>query len=44
MKAAVVAEGNTIEIKEVPVPVPAKGQVLVKVETAAQNPGDCKYV
>jgi NADPH:quinone reductase-like Zn-dependent oxidoreductase len=42
MKAAVVAEDRSLEIKDVPVPVPGEGQVLVKVATVAQNPTDCE--
>ena len=34
MKAAVFTDYNTIEIKDIPKPVPGKGEVLIKVKAA----------
>jgi NADPH:quinone reductase-like Zn-dependent oxidoreductase len=42
MKAVVVIEGGNLEVKDVPEPVLSEpGKVLIRVETAAQNPTDC---
>jgi NADPH:quinone reductase-like Zn-dependent oxidoreductase len=41
MKAAIVVEGGRLEIKDIPIPVPGEGEILIKVATFAQNPTDC---
>jgi NADPH:quinone reductase-like Zn-dependent oxidoreductase len=42
MKACIITADGKLELKDVPKPVPGKGEVLIRVVTAAQNPGDCK--
>ncbi|KAI0047241.1 dehydrogenase [Auriscalpium vulgare] len=44
MLAATVAPGGLIVVKEVDVPKPGPGEILVKVEAAAQNPTDWRIV
>jgi NADPH:quinone reductase-like Zn-dependent oxidoreductase len=42
MKAVVVTEGGSVEVRDVSKLVLSEpGKVLIKVETAAQNPTDC---
>ena len=40
---AVVSSGSTRELKQVPVPKPGPGEVLVKNVAVASNPKDWKY-
>lgn len=44
MRALVTIENHKAAVKEVPVPTPAEGEILVKVYYAAQNPTDWKAV
>ncbi|KAM0815706.1 putative Enoyl reductase (ER) domain-containing protein [Seiridium cardinale] len=44
MKALVTIEDHKAAVKEVPIPVPGEGEILVKVHYAAQNPTDWKAV
>ena len=47
MKAVVVGEfGNpeSIHLKEIPVPTPAAGEVLIQMEAAPINPSDVLFV
>ena len=44
MKAFVTVEGGSAAVQEVPKPVPSKGEILVRVHYAAQNPTDWKSV
>jgi NADPH:quinone reductase-like Zn-dependent oxidoreductase/glyoxylase-like metal-dependent hydrolase (beta-lactamase superfamily II) len=42
MRAVVVGEGGSLSVREVPVPRPANGEVLVEVRAASVNPADWK--
>ncbi|KAK7035348.1 hypothetical protein VNI00_011879 [Paramarasmius palmivorus] len=42
MKAIVTKRGGTYQLEDVEIPIPRNGEVLVKVECAAQNPTDWK--
>ena len=44
MKAAVIEELGKVVIKEVPVPVPEDGQILVKIEATPINPSDQLFI
>ncbi|KAF2962769.1 hypothetical protein GQX73_g10800 [Xylaria multiplex] len=44
MKAFVTVEGGTAAVREIPKPTPGKGEILVRVHYAAQNPTDWKAV
>lgn len=38
------APGGEADVVEVPIPVPGKGQVLIKVECAPINPSDIIFI
>lgn len=42
MKALVSVEGKTAVVKDIPIPKPEEGEILVKVHYVAQNPTDWK--
>lgn len=44
MKAAVLASGGRLDLKDIDIPKPGPTEILVKVIAAALNPGDCAYL
>ena len=40
MKALVSVPEKTAEVKEIAIPVPEEGEILIKVQAVAQNPTD----
>ncbi|KAK7975395.1 hypothetical protein PG989_013858 [Apiospora arundinis] len=42
MKALVTVEDGKVAVQEIPVPTPGEGEILIKVQYAAQNPTDWK--
>jgi NADPH:quinone reductase-like Zn-dependent oxidoreductase len=44
MQALVVNTVGKYRLEDVDIPTPGSGEVLVKVEVAAQNPADCELL